>query len=209
MSITPTLKLHKEGTYNYQLDTYWKIAYISGHTDGSAVVHLPSEVVVDNVKYTIVGTDMLAFHDEPSLEEIYVPDTYKSFDYGAFQNCPRLRKMHLGKMFGSNENWDQFFTRNKMGQWDVDRTSLQEVTIDPDNPYIKMSGDGLFILTSDGKEILTVVRNMEQLTIPEGIEWVGVNALCGLDKLKTLHLPETLKGIAGGSKIRVNNKREL
>lgn len=207
MSFIPSFQHYKEGAYEFQLDTRKKIAYINGHTDGSAIVHLPSEVIAEGVRYTVVGTNMLAFHDDLALEELYVPDSYESFDYCTLENCPKLRKIHLGKAFGSYESPDIRFPRIKLGSWDVDRTSLQEVTIDPDNPYIKMSDDGLFILSKNGKELIATVRDMEEISVPEGITWIGIDAFHGLSKLKIIHLPSTLKGI-GENRIRKRDNRD-
>lgn len=207
MSFISTFKNYKEGSYEFMLDTRKRVACISGHTDGSAIVHLPSEVIADSVRYTIVGTNMLAFHDELALEEIYVPNSYESFDYCTLENCPKLRKIHLGKSFGAYESPDIRFPRIKLGSWDVDRTSLQEVTIDPENPYIKMSDDGLFILSKDGKELIATVRDVEEIEVPEGITWIGTDALHGLNNLKTLHLPSTLMGI-WESRIRKRENRD-
>lgn len=207
MSFFSSFKHYKEGSYEFQLDTRKKVAYISGHTDGSAIIHLPSEVIAEGVTYTIVGTNMLAFHDDLTLEELYVPDSYESFDYCTLENCPKLWKIHLGKSFGAYESPDLRFPRIKLGSWDVDRTSLQEVTIDPENPYIKMSDDGLFILSKSGKELIATVRDVEEITVPEGITWIGVDALHGLSKLKTIHLPSSLMGI-GENRIRKRDNRD-
>ena len=207
MSFISSFKHYKEGSYEFQLDTRKKVAYIRGHTDGSAIVHLPSEVIVDGVTYTIVGTNMLAFHDDLTLEELYVPDSYEFFDYGTLENCSKLRKIHLGKSFGAYESPDLRFPRIKLGSWDVDRTSLQEITIDPENPYIKMSDDGLFILSKSGKELIATVRDVEEISVPEGITWIGTDALHGLHNLKTLHLPSTLRGI-GENRIRKRESKD-
>ena len=207
MSFFSSFRHYKEGSYEFQLDTRKKEAYISGHTDGSAIVHLPSEVIAEGVTYTIVGTNMLAFHDDLVLEELYVPDSYESFDYCTLENCPKLRKIHLGKSFGAYESPDLRFPRIKLGSWDVDRTSLLEVTIDPENPYIKMSDDGLFILSKNGKELIATVRDVEEISVPEGITWIGIDAFHGLSKLKTIHLPSTLDGI-WENRIRKRDNRD-
>lgn len=70
-----------------------------------------------------------------------------------------------------------------------------------------MSDDGLFFLSKDGKELIATVRDVEEISVPEGITWIGIDALHGLNKLKAIHLSSTLKGI-GESRIRKRENRD-
>lgn len=45
---------------------------------------------------------------------------------------------------------------------------LERVFIDRDNPYIRMSADGNFVLTTDGRTLLAVISDPEEIRIPEG-----------------------------------------
>lgn len=72
---------------------------------------------------------------------------------------------------------------------------IREMTISPDNPYLRMSDDGNLILSRDGKTVYDTLRNdsLKELTVPEGVEEIGFQGLAWLDSLITLELPSTLK----------------
>ena len=205
MNILTNYQFYEDGTLEYQLLLEEKIAYIGGHTDGSPIVALPKAVVVDGKSYAIKGTRPRGFYNELSLEELYIPDGYKSLGPGSFTHCPKLKRIHLGRDFGSEICTDPMWrTCGILGYWDVDRTSLEEVIISPDNPYIKTSEDGTFILSKNGKRIVGTVRDQPQLTIPEGVTVIGLDAISLLSRLERLTIPEGVTDIdecgIGGNK---------
>lgn len=201
MSLFPEYKLYKGGHYSFTLNLMEKTASIGGHTDGSPVVVLPQTVEVDGVTYAVRTTGPLSFSEEPGLEELVIPDGYRSLGLGSFADCPKLRKVSLGKDFGSGEVLP-FYPRlgGILGNWSVDRTALKEVTVSEDNPHIRMSADGMFILSSDGKTVLaTVLDPGKELTVPEGITAIEYEALSWLDRTETISLPDGLEIIGDGA----------
>lgn len=90
-----------------------------------------------------------------------------------------------------------YIDRNRrwFNAWDFPRLSPDvAITISPENPHIKMSDDGNCILTKDGRRLISVVREVTELTVPEGVEELCQTAISCRD-VEQLTLPSSLKTI--------------
>lgn len=176
-----------QGDFEYLVDDDDRTAWIGeGHCSGARVYTMPEKVTIDGVEYTITSAEIGAFrtpHDT-NLEEVYFPDSYEYFDEYTFCDSP-VRKVRLGKGFRHYSYWSL-----RSAAPDV------KVEIDAGNPYIKMSDDGHMVLSKDGKELIYLVHDIEDVFVPEGVKSVLGCAISCNHKLKRLHMPGTLKEIA-------------
>lgn len=177
----------RQGDFEYLVDDGDRTAWISeGHCGGVRVYTMPEKVTIEGVEYTITSAEFGAYrtpHDT-NLEEVYFPDNYEYFDEYTFCDSP-LRKVRLGKGFRHYTYWTL-------------RSAVPDVKveIDADNPYIKMSDDGHMVLSKDGKKLIYLVHDIEDVFVPEGVKSVLGCAISCNHKLKRLHMPGTLKEIA-------------
>ena len=178
---------YRIGDFEYLLDDEDRTAWISeGNSGGAKVYTMPENVEIEGVVYTITSVEIGAYGtpQDASLEEVWFPDSYDYFDECSFSNSP-IKKIHLGKGFRYYMYWTL-----KSAAPDV------VVEIDPENPYIKLSDDGHMILSKDGKELIYVIHDIEEVIVPEGVESIVGCAISCKHDVKRIQLPTTLKSIA-------------
>ena len=169
----------------YELDDKELTAGIyTGHADGQEILTLPTEIMVDGIAYTVTSIELGAFDSENSIKELIIPDTYEFVERYAFENCNNLRRVKIGTGL---ENFPY---------WGFPGCPIEDVTVDPDNPYIRVTNDGVIMLTLEEESVLrAVIKDVPELTVPEGVTTIGICAVSCHKKLKTLRLPSTLKTI--------------
>lgn len=170
------------GGWSYLLDDDDRTAWIKeGSTGGSRHYTLPTTVYVGDVLYQITSVEIGAFDNEPSLQSLIVPDCYEYIDMDCFSHCKKLRSVYLGK--GLQEYCF----------WSFAGCPVQSITIDPENPYLKMSDDGMMVLSKDGKRLYSVVLDKALVTVPDGVEELHFDAISCLPHLRKLRLPSSLR----------------
>ncbi|MCR5846103.1 MAG: leucine-rich repeat domain-containing protein [bacterium] len=116
-------------------------------------------------------------HGCASLARIEMPDALKSFGAGLFNICgvreiafgSKLEQIERGAFLGSK---------------------LVKIEISEDNPYFK-SVDG-FIITRDGKTLVSNAVQRQKCTIPQGCEVISMKAFSGDSALIEVEFPSTL-----------------
>jgi hypothetical protein len=191
-------RLYKTKGWSHLLDDDDKTAWIDdGDSGGQKVFTLPETVLIEGQVYSLVSVEMGAFFENPVIEELIVPDCYEYIDNEAFHCCKRLKRVRIGKGL-------QTFCF-----WSFTGCPLEEVVIDPDNPYIKLSNDGRLILSKDGKRLYFAPYNDEEIVVPEGVETLGDNSLSCHQSLQRLTLPGTLKTIESEAIAECRKLKEL
>jgi len=168
----------------YLIDRDDRTAWICRADTGDAVEYtLPESVLIDGEVFTCCSVEGNAFRDEQSLEVLNIPDTYDYIDGCWSYGCENLHTVHIG---AGLESYNQGTFCN---------FPIREMTISPDNPYLRMSDDGNLILSRDGKTVYDTLRNdsLKELTVPEGVEEIDGGAVSS--DIGYLHLPSTLKKI--------------
>ena len=178
---------YRIGDFEYLIDDDDRTAWISeGSSGGARVYSMPESVDIEGKRYSITSVECGAYNTPQDcfLEEVRFPDSYEYLDERAFCNSP-IGRIYLGKGFRSYMYWTL-----KSAAPDV------KVEIDPENPYIKLSDDGHMILTKDGKELIYILHDIEEVIVPEGVESIVGCAISCKHSLKQIRLPSTLKKIA-------------
>lgn len=156
-------------------------------------VHLPAaleKIVITTFKGCI------------GLEELNIPDKVEELKQDTLSSCFRLKRLHIGKGL-RRLNMQAFAQRrfeiywNKLTDSQQSGTSqelnVQELTLDPQNPYLKKAGTAL--LSADGKNFLILLSAPASFAVPEGVETIGCQAFCGRESLSDISFPSTLKRI--------------
>ena len=173
----------KDG-FDYLLDDDDHTAWIThGRTGRKRVYTLPDTVDVNGVIYTITSAELYAFSGSNKLEEIIVPDSYEYLDDGVFMGRESIKRIYLGKGL------------EMLHYSAIHPSPSLEVTIDKDNPNLKMSDDGSWILSKDGKYLIASIKDKEELTVPEGVVTIGSGGFFCLKHLRKMFLPNSLRVI--------------
>ena len=174
------------GEFEYLVDDDDQTAWIDvGNSGGAREYTMPDKVLIDGIFYNITSAEAGAYGTplDVNLEEVYFPDSYEYFDEHTFYGSP-IKRIHLGKGFRYYMYWTLKSAADDL-----------QVDIDPGNPYIKMSNDGLFVLSKDGKDLIYMVQDVENAIVPEGVESILGCAISCKQRLQHVHLPSSLKSI--------------
>lgn len=149
-------------------------------------VHLPAaleKIVITTFKGCI------------GLEELNIPDRVQDLKKDTLSSCFRLKRLYIGKNLRSLNM--QAFARERFGTYwgrtyeqDLD---IQEITVDPQNPYMK--AENAAILSGDGKTLQTLLSAPRVFAVPEGVEEIGDQAFYGRTALTDISFPSTLRRI--------------
>ena len=149
-------------------------------------VHLPAaleKIVITTFKGCI------------GLEELNIPDKVQDLKKDTLSSCFRLKRLYIGKNLRSLNM--QAFARERFGTY-WGRTyeqelDIQEITVDPQNPYMKAENGA--ILSGDGKTLQTLLSAPKAFAVPEGVEEIGDQAFYGRSALTDISFPTTLRRI--------------
>lgn len=177
-------RLCKVGDIEYLLDdddgTAWLCKGIYGGTD---ICTLPEEVVVGGRTYRITNAEgEFSVPNGTLVQELVIPDSYEYIGNIGFSES-YIETIHIGRGL----QW--------LNIWCFHRLSPDvAITIDPVNPHIKLADDGNCILTKDGRRLISVGREVPELTVPDGVEEICQTAISCRD-IQSLRLPSSLKVI--------------
>ena len=176
----------RQGNFEYLLDDDDRTAWINeGNSGGARVYTLPESVVIEGIVFAITSVEIGAFGTcyDTGIEELYVPGCYEYMDQDCFSASP-IKTLHIGKGLRHYMFWSL-----KSASPDL------VVEIDPENPYIKISEDGHMVLSKDGKTLIYLLHDIEEVIIPEGVETIIAYAISCNQILRRVQLPESLRQI--------------
>ena len=180
------------GDFEYLLDDEDGTAWIDdGNSGGAKVYTLPEKVEIEDRVFLITSVEAGGFgtDNDRNLEELFIPDGYEYFDEYSFVEAP-ISKLHIGKGL-------QYFH-----PWCL-KSAAANISIDihPQNNSFKMSEDRCFVLSKDGKELVAMMYDVEEATIPDGVERILCCSMTGKERLKTVNFPASLRLIEGDGMI--------
>lgn len=124
------------------------------------------------------------------LKEINIPDSVEELSKATFKDM-HIEKIHIGKGLVSLDS--RVFRTGKYNDWlrDIMNTlSIKEITIDPNNPHMKVVDS--MLVSKDGKTLFTELGDKETISIPEGVETIHEYAFSRHFNLKEINLPDSL-----------------
>ena len=196
MDINDKIIVNIDG-WEYHINHKDNTAWITKGTTGREPVYtLPQTLVHNETEFTIESVDLSAFSGEDTLIELYIPDSYTYIDEYAFCGCSNLRKLHIGKGL-------RHYT-----YWSFKGCPLEEIVIDEENPYIKLSGDGKCILSKDGERMIYMAIDSDSVTVPHMVKILDGCAI-SCSSVSKITLPATLEKLEGCAIIENQNLTEL
>lgn len=116
----------------------------------------------------------------PYIKKVVINDNVEQIQSQVFRYVKNIEEISMGKNINSLDS--AFRYQSKLCK--------ATLTIDSNNPNYMV--DGNLILTKDRKNLITVVNNVSDLVVPEGIEIIENLENIDLEKIK---LPNTIKEI--------------
>lgn len=149
-------RLCKVGDIEYLLDDDDGTAWLcKGIYRGTDTCTLPEEVVVGGRTYRITNSEgEFKVPDGKLVRELVIPDSYEDIGNVGFSES-YIETIRIGRGL----QW--------LNIWCFHRLSPDvAITIDPENPHIKLSDDGNCILTKDGRRLISVGREVPRQSLP-------------------------------------------
>lgn len=153
--------------------------------DGSVLIKYATDC--DATSYSIPDTVVKiqdnAFNEADNLASVTIPEGVQIIGKSAFVNCERLNALNLPATVTTIE---LPATKN---------SNVSEISVAEGNTVYK-SVEGV-LYTKDGKELLEypVAKEMELLTVPQGVEIVRTDSFSWCEGLKSIVLPMTVTTI--------------
>lgn len=162
--------------------------------DGKILLDYP-ETITDK-EYTVpdgtVHISENAFASNPYIEKVILPETLKSIEHGAFNNCTALKSIILPANLESFYTDDNYSVASFSGC-----TNLESIEVDNENKTYK-SVDGV-VFSKDGKILVyyPAGKKDETYSVPSGTETVGWASFCCHSFIKHVVIPDGVTKIDG------------
>lgn len=179
-------RLVRLGDFEYLVDDEDRTCWIySGHSGGARIYHVPDSVIINQHIYSITGIGLRGYITDKDrfIEELFLPDSCLFFDELSFIKAP-VKKLHIGKGLLYYDPWSL-----------KNAASDLSLEIHPDNPELKMSDDGHFVLSKDGKRLFALIHDIEEASVPAGVETICRLSVSCKKNLRILHLPQSFNEI--------------
>ena len=159
------------GDYEYELLDDGTVC-ITKYNGSDADVTIPSEI--DGKKVTVIGSDL--FRGCAELTSISMPDGIICVGERAFQSCGNLVSVEM-------QDSDSVIT---IGMIAFEGCAFKELTIPEGVESLRYFAVGH-------------CENLESITLPKSLKFLGERALCGDISLKEINIPEKLWNIGYGA----------
>lgn len=147
-----------------------------------------------------------AFHDNDSLEYVYIPKsvTYLDFMGGEFAYCPRLKEFEISEDNPSYRVIDNnIFSKDTVHLFKAGTNTRDSVFLPSSTKFIEshafqncqMKYIDLSNIKAFGDGLFSYCENLESIVIPEGIQRIPSQTFDQCHSLKEITLPSTLEGI--------------
>ena len=169
------------GSNNFKVEN----GYLYGNDERGKVliysVPTKKEIIIDET-VNVIG---IASIQNDNITKLVIPDSVTTIESQIFSDTSgkNLKTIEIGTGL---KNLDPRFNVWSYAQ-DL------EVIIDPENQYYKVEGN--LILTNDGKEVVTFLKQATSQVIPTGVEIIQHHAFMNFNSATEIILPNTLMTI--------------
>ena len=147
--------------------------------NGTLVAGCGKSVIPDDGSVTRIGYQ--AFYGCGNIANITIPNSVTSIGARAFSGCSSVTNITIPDSVTSIE-------------WEVFDASTH-VEVDPNNPVIKDCGGAIF----EGTALLHVNRDVESVTIPDGVTSIDDRVFSGCTNLTSITIPDSVTSIGNGA----------
>lgn len=151
--------------------------------------------------FPVVEIGISAFKDCNDITSVTIPHGYTTINAGAFEGCANLQRVDIpdsvtrisGRAFERCKSLKELYIPKSVllftGFQHFPHSSLEELTVDADNPTYKSDGNCL-ILKSDNSLLFA----NEYSTIPSYVESIALNAICS-ETIESFSIPNGIKRV--------------
>ena len=183
---------------------------------GTLVCGCNNSAIPDDGSVKTIGEH--AFEDCAGVTDITIPDSVETLEWAAFFGCPDLISVTIGS--GVKKIGEMVFNSCD---------SLEYLTVDENNTAYRSSGNCIInterndvvvgcknsVIPDDGSitgiygESFRYCRGLTELTIPEGVTYIGSASFEGCSGLKKITFPDSVTQIGSGAFARCSALTEI
>lgn len=180
---------------------------IPSEIDGYQVYAIGPEALSDNDALeeivcpdTISAIGACAFRFNPNLRRVVLPANVAEFQASWIRHCPKLEELVLPGLLDEiklhvfdNESLRKLWVGKnvfKIEPGAFQNTALDEIIVDPDNPFIASDGIGLY--SKDYSILYALALPVERYQVKEGCKKLAKKSCYGIEALKHIELPESV-----------------
>lgn len=177
----------------------------SSNPSYSGDIVIPSEVIYNEVSYSVTGISNSAFYNCKNLTGVTIGDNVNLIDHWEFYGCTSLTTVTMGKnvksigycAFGGCSSITEITIGNSVTEID-DRafwgcSGLVSISVDANNTVFDSRDNCNALINTSTNTLLLGCKNT---TIPYGINIIGTNAFRDCKELTEIALPNTIDSIA-------------
>ena len=121
------------------------------------------------------------YYQDYELEELYLPGLLESVDVQVF-DARNLKRLYLGE------------AAQKFQPGCFEKSTLEEVAVDPRNPFISTDGRGIY--SADGSTLIALAVPGERYRVQDGTRRIEKKAFSSFSTLVEVDLPDSVEEIA-------------
>lgn len=150
-------------------------------------------------------TKLLKVPPAYNKEKFVVPDTARIVDEAAFDSCVNLVEIDIGNALLEDSaifscpNNKKIIIGSGCKEFSPEKVklcfALEEITVDPDNPYYKSVDGVLFNKSGESLILYPCAKGEKTYTVPDGVVNISDSAFYNANNLTEVHLPDSVKEI--------------
>ena len=141
-----------------------------------------------------------AFRFNPNLRRVVLPANVAEFQSGWIRHCPKLEELVLPGLLDEIK-LDVLDNKSLRKLWigknvyviepgAFQNTALEEIVVDPENPFISNDGAGLY--SKDYSVLYALALPVERYAVQDGCRRLAKKSCYGLEALKHVELPSSV-----------------
>ena len=141
-----------------------------------------------------------AFRFNPNLRRVVLPANVAEFQSGWIRHCPKLEELVLPGLLDEIK-LDVLDNKSLRKLWigknvytiepgAFQNTALEEIVVDPENPFISNDGAGLY--SKDYSVLYALALPVERYAVQDGCKRLAKKSCYGLEALKHIELPSSV-----------------
>lgn len=187
--------------YEYQINSDNSTVTITGYLGNDKEITIPSTITIGTKNYEVISIGENAFYGNTKLTKVIVPENIITIGNDAFKKCSS--KLTLYAPYNSDaidyakSNNIQYLIKSEDYAYSTNNSSsisIKEYLGTNSNITIPSELDGKKIIAID-ENVFAGDKNIQEVTIAQGITKIGKKAFSNCIKLKSVTIPDSVTDI--------------